>query len=211
MTGTMTVWMAAMSLPTAVSWLGPPESTSPPLRLLLPPHPDPRRPGATPSPSQHAPARILPLTASCPLAAQMTCGVDEFRCKDSGRCIPARWKCDGEDDCGDGSDEPKEECGELPHTPLSGEGSQHRQDSRHLLTWAQVAGHAASQALPWPTASCSVSHPCLRQHLLSTYLCRIFSAPLTEGALLIPSTKQLLPLLSRLLLESQNNCLASPC
>lgn len=44
--------------------------------------------------------------------AQMTCGVDEFRCKDSGRCIPARWKCDGEDDCGDGSDEPKEECGE---------------------------------------------------------------------------------------------------
>lgn len=43
--------------------------------------------------------------------AQMTCGVDEFRCKDSGRCIPARWKCDGEDDCGDESDEPKEECG----------------------------------------------------------------------------------------------------
>ena len=50
--------------------------------------------------------------ASVPPAAQMTCGVDEFRCKDSGRCIPARWKCDGEDDCGDSSDEPKEECGE---------------------------------------------------------------------------------------------------
>lgn len=46
-----------------------------------------------------------------PSPAQMTCGVDEFRCKDSGRCIPARWKCDGEDDCGDASDEPKEECG----------------------------------------------------------------------------------------------------
>lgn len=49
----------------------------------------------------------------------MTCGVDEFRCKDSGRCIPARWKCDGEDDCGDASDEPKEECGE--DLPLDGE------------------------------------------------------------------------------------------
>lgn len=45
--------------------------------------------------------------------AQMACGVDEFRCKDSGRCIPARWKCDGEDDCGDASDEPKEECGKF--------------------------------------------------------------------------------------------------
>ncbi|XP_023285381.1 low-density lipoprotein receptor-related protein 1-like, partial [Seriola lalandi dorsalis] len=47
----------------------------------------------------------------------MTCGVDEFRCKDSGRCIPARWKCDGEDDCGDASDEPKEECAERTCEP----------------------------------------------------------------------------------------------
>ncbi|MEQ2167773.1 hypothetical protein GOODEAATRI_007424, partial [Goodea atripinnis] len=50
-------------------------------------------------------------------ASQMTCGVDEFRCKDSGRCIPARWKCDGEDDCGDSSDEPKEECAERTCEP----------------------------------------------------------------------------------------------
>lgn len=64
------------------------------------------------------PGKGLTLSCAHTPAAQMTCGVDEFRCKDSGRCIPARWKCDGEDDCGDGSDEPKEECGE--HSPHSG-------------------------------------------------------------------------------------------
>uniref|UniRef100_A0A3Q4HZM6 EGF-like domain-containing protein n=1 Tax=Neolamprologus brichardi TaxID=32507 RepID=A0A3Q4HZM6_NEOBR len=45
------------------------------------------------------------------------CTASQFRCKDSGRCIPARWKCDGEDDCGDASDEPKEECAERTCEP----------------------------------------------------------------------------------------------
>uniref|UniRef100_A0A8C5IGC5 EGF-like domain-containing protein n=1 Tax=Junco hyemalis TaxID=40217 RepID=A0A8C5IGC5_JUNHY len=64
-------------------------------------------------PAQSLWAMADALGVSVPLgSSSMTCGVDEFRCKDSGRCIPARWKCDGEDDCGDGSDEPKEECGE---------------------------------------------------------------------------------------------------
>lgn len=76
----------------------------------------------------------------------MTCGVDEFRCKDSGRCIPARWKCDGEDDCGDASDEPKEECGK--DRVADGEGKE-----RTLLTGphlylsclfgAQTSGHVS--------------------------------------------------------------------
>uniref|UniRef100_A0A1A8PVW5 Low density lipoprotein receptor-related protein 1 n=4 Tax=Nothobranchius TaxID=28779 RepID=A0A1A8PVW5_9TELE len=47
----------------------------------------------------------------------MTCSMDEFRCKDSGRCIPSLWKCDGESDCGDDSDEPKEECDERTCEP----------------------------------------------------------------------------------------------
>uniref|UniRef100_A0A8C3TEC7 Uncharacterized protein n=1 Tax=Chelydra serpentina TaxID=8475 RepID=A0A8C3TEC7_CHESE len=73
-------------------------------RRELPPHCVPFSTGLLAHADTHPPP---------PPPAQMTCGVDEFRCKDSGRCIPARWKCDGEDDCGDSSDEPKEECGEL--------------------------------------------------------------------------------------------------
>ena len=32
-----------------------------------------------------------------------------FRCPNK-RCIPATWHCDGDDDCGDGFDEPEEYC-----------------------------------------------------------------------------------------------------
>lgn len=33
-----------------------------------------------------------------------TCSSDQFTC-DDGRCIPATWICDGDNDCGDMSDE----------------------------------------------------------------------------------------------------------
>lgn len=33
------------------------------------------------------------------------CSGDEFHCVEDGTCIPERWRCDGDKDCEDGSDE----------------------------------------------------------------------------------------------------------
>ncbi|XP_064477570.1 sortilin-related receptor-like isoform X3 [Ornithodoros turicata] len=35
------------------------------------------------------------------------CKKDQFRCVDNSECIPLSWKCDGNEDCSDGSDEKK--------------------------------------------------------------------------------------------------------
>uniref|UniRef100_A0A8C8B1I8 Very low-density lipoprotein receptor n=1 Tax=Otus sunia TaxID=257818 RepID=A0A8C8B1I8_9STRI len=43
------------------------------------------------------------------LAAKKTCAESDFTC-DNGHCIPARWKCDGEEECPDGSDESEAAC-----------------------------------------------------------------------------------------------------
>ncbi|KAM4026917.1 LOW QUALITY PROTEIN: SCO-spondin-like [Anomaloglossus baeobatrachus] len=40
-----------------------------------------------------------------PCSPASRCGVDEFSCRLSDRCVPTAWVCDNEDDCGDGSDE----------------------------------------------------------------------------------------------------------
>ena len=41
-----------------------------------------------------------------------TCEPSSFQCH-TGHCIPLRWKCDGDDDCQDDSDEDPQFCGKL--------------------------------------------------------------------------------------------------
>uniref|UniRef100_A0AAR2KTF2 EGF-like domain-containing protein n=1 Tax=Pygocentrus nattereri TaxID=42514 RepID=A0AAR2KTF2_PYGNA len=46
--------------------------------------------------------------AECKLG-QKTCAPSEFACQ-NGQCVPGRWRCDGEPECPDGSDEAESTC-----------------------------------------------------------------------------------------------------
>jgi len=51
-------------------------------------------------------------SGECAVTCDCTvCRQDQFKCVSSGRCIPASWICDTDNDCGDWSDE--RNCGEL--------------------------------------------------------------------------------------------------
>lgn len=39
------------------------------------------------------------------LPSVIECSGEEFHCVTDGTCIPERWRCDGDKDCEDGSDE----------------------------------------------------------------------------------------------------------
>jgi low density lipoprotein-related protein 2 len=41
---------------------------------------------------------------------QHECSEHEFKCKSNGRCVLGAWKCDGDKDCSDGSDEDEAIC-----------------------------------------------------------------------------------------------------
>lgn len=42
-------------------------------------------------------------------ADQHTCPADRFKCENN-RCIPLRWLCDGDNDCGNDEDESNTTC-----------------------------------------------------------------------------------------------------
>lgn len=48
----------------------------------------------------------------CVVDTGARCNQFQFTCL-NGRCISQDWKCDNDDDCGDGSDELPTVCGEL--------------------------------------------------------------------------------------------------
>lgn len=57
---------------------------------------------------RHSVLTLTPFLIFVP-TAKRTCADSDFTC-DNGHCIPERWKCDGEEECPDGSDESKATC-----------------------------------------------------------------------------------------------------
>lgn len=48
---------------------------------------------------------VMCLFLYIPALPPVECSGEEFHCRADGTCIPERWRCDGDKDCEDGSDE----------------------------------------------------------------------------------------------------------
>lgn len=51
--------------------------------------------------------------------AERTCQPEHTKCQTTNICIPRSYLCDGDNDCGDNSDESPTHCGEFPRPTLS--------------------------------------------------------------------------------------------
>ncbi|CAL8125791.1 unnamed protein product [Orchesella dallaii] len=62
---------------------------------------------------------VLGLATVLGITYSQECAGNEFLCEDLGFCIPGSWVCDGQDDCGDNSDE-DQDCPTTTTTPCPG-------------------------------------------------------------------------------------------